>query len=363
MIRVQRWVLFSFFSFYSLFAQAVVTTCIQGSEKKTQIQNIVVTQAPDDSFLRYFQVSQDKNIVRKVASVVGCATYQTPSKDVIEDAAEIQEKSSQIKVKRECFVASMKREHGTDEFFCPSSSSKGRMSLGVPSDNGQCLTDQIVDYTSWAFHEVISCMSDPKKPIDPLTLFALMNNESAFHFYVASKGGVGIGQLTTSAIDAVNNPDRSGSNNYIEQIKNSDNPHCAPFKKALAEPLKNSYAGGYCPLLQPSGGFARSLVYSVSYYLMTRDTLMTRVNSFLGKKGEERASFYNYAALAMYGPTALNEESHVIQAYTESKGNFTKFMSAMRKKIPYVANTLKSAEDVITSEDTNIKNLGDCLEP
>lgn len=358
--------IFCFFSCFGLLAKADGPTCLQGSGKKTQIHNMLLKSAPEQSLLRAYQdqISNAGNRSPAQTTDKNCDPhqYQQSLLDLADDVQNISQQIAKAKIKRQCFVASMKRQHGTDEYFCPSSFSQGRVPLGVPSDNGQCLSDAIVDYTRWAFHEAISCMSDPKKPIDPTTLFALMNNESAFHFYVASRGGVGIGQLTSAAIDAVNNPERSGSTNYIDKIKNSSDPHCAPFKKALQEPLKNSYNSSYCPLLQPSGGFARSLVYSLSYYLMTRDTLMAKVNEAFEKKGEERAPFYNYAALAMYGPTALSEQAHVIQAYSESKGDFKNFISALRKKIPYVSQTLKSAEDVIQSEDTSIHNLSDCLE-
>jgi hypothetical protein len=352
------------FPFVGRLAHADVPLCLEGSEKKAQIHQMIAEPASEGSLLQYYQRSvalKKGPLLPAVATQDECCQVNPPLQQVKSEAQKIMDAIQKTHIKRECFVAAMKRQFDTSEYFCPSSSFKGRVSLGVSSEKGQCLTDEIVDYTRWAFHEAIACMSDPQKPIDPLTIFALMNNESALHFYVASKGGVGIGQLTTAAIKAVNNSSRFGVD-YIEQIRESSNPHCAPFRRALEHPLENSYSNGYCPLLQPSEGLARSLVYSISYYLMTRDSLMTKVNNFLMRKNEERAPFFNYAALAMYGPTALQEQSQVIDAYLLARGSVKAFVQMMRKKIPYVSNTIRSAEDVIRSEDTHIQHLSDCLE-
>jgi hypothetical protein len=356
-------------------ARAAGAQCLVGSQRKTEIHDLLQIQNHDHGLIEAYQESRLQGPRRELASsneasaAVDSNTNKEsrcPVKSALQDA---QKNSLRILqnvplpgVKRECFVISMKRRHGSEEFYCPSSSLRGRETLGVPGDSGQCLTNDVIDYTRWAFHEAVNCMSDPARPIDPLTLFLLINNESAFHFSTANRGGVGIGQLTSAAIDAVNHPERSGTKNYLQMVKESRNPHCEPFKKALAEPLSNSYSGGYCPLLQPSEGLARSLIYSISYYLMTRDSLMTGVLHHFAKKGVERAAFYDYAALAMYGPTALAEQAHVIQAYDESKGDLRTYLSLLKKKIPYFADTLKSTGDIIRSENTNIHSLKDCLE-
>lgn len=373
---ILTFILLNFVGFFAKAADAPI--CIQGSEKKTQIHDLISAQAPDvnGGLAGYYQLSKESTISRAVASLrdlpANCLPHKETLNELFSQEAQIQNIASHYRIKHECFVAAMKRNHFNEEYFCPSSSTKNpnksgknpnaAVDLGKPGDSGECVSTTMVDYVEYAFHEAISCLSDPQKPIDPVTIFAMMNNESAFHFYVAYSGGVGVGQLTTDAINAVNK--HPGAPDYLEQVRNSKNPHCAPFKKALSEPLKNSYDNDHCPLLQPSEGFARSLIYSISYFLMTRDYLMKDVINFFNDAGEGRAPFFNYSALVMYGPKALKEQANVIAAYKASKQNFNKFRDLLDKKASYGKDTIDKADEVIKSSDTgpDIKRLGDCLE-
>lgn len=267
-------------------------------------------------------------------------------------------------IRKSCIRASMMREHGNTEFMC-NSSTGSQKDLGTPGNSGSCLTEQIVDYTWWAFHKAIYCLSDPAKPIDPMMIFLKMNNESTFHMQVASRGGKGIGQLTTSAIAQVKQSGR------LQKVLNSTNPNCTPFKQALKEAQPADAKGNACLLIEPNDGLARNLIYSISYYLETRDNLLNNfggskknsINYALKSAGIEDARFYNLAALASYGPEGSSVQSELKDAFKASGNNYSRFRTEVINRIPYVSNIANKADEAVDGAENGVKKLTDCYDP
>ena len=100
---------------------------------------------------------------------------------------------AQPKIKKECIVAALNRKipANTDAYACAGKTPK-------TIDKNQCITDRGARYIEFALSQAMSCLSTPESPIDPRTVLKKLNNESGFNFFIASEGGVGIGQLISA---------------------------------------------------------------------------------------------------------------------------------------------------------------------
>ncbi|MES3037982.1 MAG: hypothetical protein V4736_08760 [Bdellovibrionota bacterium] len=120
------------------------------------------------------------------------------------------------RVSRNCVEAALKMSTGgNNSRFCGSVTAGG---LGRSSQD-ICYTSEMIDYLTWSFNSAIECMSDDIQ-MDARLIFMKMSNESLFNFSVASEGGVGLGQLTSSALQALSKE----ANRYITNVQFSGKP-------------------------------------------------------------------------------------------------------------------------------------------
>ncbi|MGZ3744375.1 MAG: hypothetical protein ACXVB1_09530 [Pseudobdellovibrionaceae bacterium] len=172
-------------------------------------------------------------------------------------------------IKRECIAASLKRRPGNEGHICKDQ--KIKMSYNTADSSNQCFTEDTLDYIHFAVNSAIQCMSPVEDPIDSRMIFTKFNNETAFNPSIAWKGGAGLGQLTTPAINEI----IEGKGRYIiESIANSEKPECEGFRNVAKSDLQKSPSfrlKNSCPWISPGDGLARNLIYSIGYYLTMRD--------------------------------------------------------------------------------------------
>lgn len=370
--------------FFSLNVLADAPACLQGTAEKNQISNLLQSYKgkdpknlasiyhayadAGDNISQLYSIAEQRSgngleairpLVRKLNVEEDAMNCVGPDKSLTQNVSNIRKVvalSEVPAIKKSCIRSSMMREHGGSEYYCSSSTAKAQ-DLGSPGGNGSCLTEKMVDYTWWSFHKAIYCLNDPAKPIDPMFIFMKMNNESTFHMQVSSAGGQGIGQLTSPAIAQVKQSGR------LDEVINSTNPNCAPFKEALRRSQPGDAKGNMCQMIDPNDGMARNLIYSVSYYLETRDVLMRSFNNALEEAGIEDARFHNMGALAAYGPKGLSIQPQLIEALRASGKNYSKFKEEVRKRITYVDNIAEKADEAVDGAENGVTKLSDCYDP
>jgi hypothetical protein len=258
------------------------------------------------------------------------------------------------RIKKTCVVAALQRSNQTQGYFCPTPTSKP-VKVGSPGARGPCISPEIADYVTWAVNEAIECLSTPEAPIDPLTVLKKLNNETGFSFFQASSGGVGIGQLTSNAIAEVNQ-----NTDLLERVKSSNKPACAPFKSALQKPQPDNIR--WCPLLHYSEGLAANLIYSLGYFVHTRDDLMSGFRAQLQRCGIERADILNLGALAAYGAEGLGVRGTLTELLRKHCHQPDRFIAEAERRVLYLRQVKGSLQETLDLAGTNIRRIEDCIE-
>lgn len=363
------------FVFTGLFGlQAPATTgvfCINGSPDNLALHNqILKTQertrlfhgppAPNAQFADYFFM--EKNLPRVTSpsngagNPCGIRSEADPAKQLQSAARDLDRSVPFPRIKRECVAAGLRRESNTSGYLC-SSSNAAVKNIGSPGSKGPCVSDLLTDYITWAVNQAIQCLSTRERPIDPLYVLMKFNNETGFSFFQASKGGVGIGQLTSPAIQEINRTAEA----HLEKVKSSENPACQAFKNILNQPQPDD-ATRWCSLVHYSEGLGRSLLYSLSYFVHTRDNLMGPFEQALDKCGLERADLRNMGALAAYGPEGLGVRTKLARTLRESRCSPERFMTRARQAVPYLAATRSKLEEALQLAGSTIRKAEDCIE-
>jgi hypothetical protein len=238
------------------------------------------------------------------------------------------------KITNECIAASLKRNPGQTGYTCNSAISPNKAS----NANIQCVTKDTVDYIHFAVNSAIQCMSS-EDPIDSRIIFKKLNNETGFNPSLAWKGGAGLGQMTNIARREIS---IGKGRPLLYEIANSSKAECAGFKDIARNDLANSPAirpANYCAWVSPSDGLARSLIYSIGYYLTMRDQYIKpeiekRSPSLL--KVKELIS--DLTAIS-YGAEGLDHAKWLLQKF---RVNYTTIASELEAKIRTNSAYLKS---------------------
>lgn len=261
------------------------------------------------------------------------------------------------KIKKACIMASLKRQNSTQGYYCQTSKSKPTP-IGPPGTDGPCISEEMVNYVTWAVNSAIECQSTRENPIDPLMVFKKMNNETGFSFFQASTGGVGIGQLTTSAIKEVNRT----LDDTLSKVRHSKTPSCQPFQTLLNQKTKPEDATKWCSLLHFSEGLGNNLLYSIGYFIHSRDNLMGRFQRQVDKCGIERADVKDTGALAAYGPNGLDIQERLISILKNTCNDPDAFIKKATKDIQYLKQTNEKSNEVLNLAEYGIKKIEDCIE-
>lgn len=226
----------------------------------------------DESCLTTDLVKKNSNVCSKRVSFIQEIKTPEPSREI----ASISQTPRALKITQECIAASMTREAGGDGYIC--GATKRARPYGKAHGNTlQCVNDDMADYLTFAVNSAIQCMSsigptsEETNPIDSRVIYKKINNETAFNPSLAASIGVGVGQLTTWAVKDI--AKKNGNGRYIlEKIAESKKQECQGFKKVAVKDLKKRpTVQETCAWVSPGDGLARSLIYSVGYYLTLRD--------------------------------------------------------------------------------------------
>lgn len=243
-------------------------------------------------------------------------------------------------IQRACVQASMKRESG-NVYFCESPQS-APISVGTYGRNGACITEEIADYTTWLTNEAIRCVHDVVSyHIDPRLTLLKYNNESHFGFFIASENGVGIGQMTSAALGDL------PKNEFLKKVIASKKKSCQLFQKALQKPVTSIGSASYCSLVHIEDGFARSLIYSLVHFQQFREKYLPNLIPQMQNLNPSHRIYRDWAALALYGPEAMNNRSQILASYQTKPRDPNSFKENLAQRIPYIRDTLNKEKELL----------------
>ncbi|HEY8270129.1 MAG TPA: hypothetical protein VIG33_04525 [Pseudobdellovibrionaceae bacterium] len=238
------------------------------------------------------------------------------------------------KINRECIAAAMKRNPGDTGILCTTPKSISRK-----NKTNQCINDNTVDYIHFAVNSAIQCMSSDD-PIDSRVLLKKFNNETAFHPSIASKGGVGLGQMTSIAVNEIS----QGQGRYIlENIAASRKTECKGFRDIAAKDLEKNpriNSKNFCPWVSPGDGLARNLIYSIGYYLTLRDQYIIPAVERRSSSLSSSKDLINDLTNISYGPEGLKQVEWILQKYrVNNKTSTQTLQSQVNKNSKYLEDT------------------------
>ena len=270
-------------------------------------------------------------------------------------ATQIPQQNKSEMIRKECIVAAMKRNPGNTGYVCeyagdqnPIGYDPGKQSVlksygRASGPTAQCVDDKMTDYIHYAVNSAIQCLSGVSK-IDSKTLFRKINNESAFNISVASRGGLGIAQMTTIAVKEMTDPQLGKGRYVLDHVAASNDSSCTGFKDVATQDLKKSPStseSNRCAWLSPGDGLARNLMYSIGYYLTMRDKYLVPA---LKRRAPELASnedLVNDLTSVSYGAEGIKHAKNLIRKFRVNNGSN---VAELRKKIRGGSVYLKAIE-------------------
>jgi hypothetical protein len=260
------------------------------------------------------------------------------------------------RLKKACVVAALKRQSGGEGYLCRSPASQP-IKIGSANEAGPCVTPDMAEYLTWAVNSAVECLSTKEKPLDPLLVLKKFNNETGFAFFQAGAGGVGMGQLTSSAIQEINRT----SKQTLAPFRNQKKKACLPFQQALS---RRAPAGSNqrCHFLHYSEGLSNSLSYSLAYLVHSRDDLLPEFTKEARKCGIKKQQAYDLAALASYGPEGSKVQGTLLKILKKTCKKPDLFIAEVQRQIPYLKQTQSKMRELLRLAGPSIKKPEDCLE-
>lgn len=259
-------------------------------------------------------------------------------------------------ITKQCIEASLQRDINQKAYAC---NQKKQAKAFENSGKGvtPCLNQESVNYIHYSVNLAIKCFASIRKPIDPRFLLKKINTETGFNFFLASDGGTGLGQITSSPVkDLAGKKEGEGNARPIlEDLLASKDPACDPFKRVLKKDLKTPPPmppiDNVCTYVAANDGLARTLIMGIGYYIYTRDeTVIPFLESKMGAAGAD-PHLINYATLLSYGPKGPNGAKAFMDGFNKKTGA----TKAIQK--------LKSAKYIADAEKRFTKELLPSLKP
>lgn len=330
---------------------------------------------------------------------------------------------NQGRIKPECVAAAMSRGAVNPGYLCSSpADTNPRVITGNNNREGPCMSPEIVNHVTWVVNQALACVGAMDQPINPEIVLRKFNNETGFHFYRAYRGGVGMGQLTTSAARQV----LSGNTPVFQRFRESQEPACQPFKRPVLDVERrleansahrqqrgpatrsggrsqagresaqrrpqaapNPQAGtlepeNWCNLISSSNGLAANTMMSLLYFIHTRANIVeSRIRPLLQSAQIDLAKqqrFIDLATLAAYGREGNNGTLNLVEplrtALRQSRGNadvaWQRFSEVARGEVTYLQETENKSRELIdrirpfnriTGRNFEANSTAECIEP
>lgn len=338
--------------------------CIVGSAELSEVASTFLCQeganldAPSQVYVQSQKLNEDK-------SCEVCTAYQSWAASYSEVAKQVSLPRGSIEISAACIASSMKRAPNvkSPRYDCADEKSKLSSSKVGSTNSGQCMTQQLLDYTAWSVSQAMSCAEEAVRnlkpgahPLPQELLFQKINNESAFLFYIhQASSGTGLGQMTSIAAEEIVQ-DRAkellGKANELSQSKSSS---CHSMRSIIRTPARLDSAGTLspCSLMSVNEGMPRNALYSAMLFAFYRD-IEPSVQEKITKKNKANAEYMNtlgLIAFSRFGPvgaTALaNKPIETLRKNAYVKETNSKFNEFFQYHLPggeSAAAKLKAAQ-------------------
>jgi hypothetical protein len=335
--------------------------CANIENENLNPKNAAVDQSVQTStspLMRAFQALKKSVMARTQAGFcIECSRASAKKSGI---PAKIQLPTKNI-IKRECILAALKRDIQGTAVTCDTHGKERKIKNSGKS--APCLTNPTVDYLYYAVNQAIDCLSTKASPLDAKFVLKKMNNETGFNFALASRSGTGVGQVISSPVDELagwHSRGRfiPGNGNYVlEEVVNSKNPSCAPFKAIIQKDLQSppptpTKAANFCDWVNPGDGLARSLIYSIGYFRHARDYYVTRIVKDTAPELLRNKEVMNNLTLVAYSAGGNVAVQTTLDRYYRGKGiNAATFLKKIRQNNTY----LRAVDNKMSELSVNLK--------
>ncbi|MGZ3772190.1 MAG: hypothetical protein ACXVCY_05555 [Pseudobdellovibrionaceae bacterium] len=337
------------FSFASFANEACVNDLFGQKKAKDEKINALFEQA-QDPLIQDFLQSQINSSANKSdgenSSPSDCKSSLLNAPAEIKSSLSFLHNTSKIKqIKKACIVAALQAQSNNTGYVCD-----GNKVIEV-QNNGQgapCLNQKVVDYLHYVTNKAISCVSANREPIDPRFILKKLNLETGFNFFLASKIGVGLGQLTSDSVRELagwhegRTAKHGNAEYFLKEIINSQDSACLPFAKILQNDLKSPpkiNSKNYCSWTNPEHGIAKNVIYSVMYYAFLREHIIQPSLQKKSRSLAEDSDIVNYLTLTAYSKGGAAKAIKIINDLKlDRKSNPKKTIENITKNNTYVEN-------------------------
>lgn len=311
--------------------------CIKGSIANRSFQNELMSAK--EGLAKEFR---DLNGLTNTVAQVGCIACQ------LNKTSAVDQKITSNVVTKECVEGALKRQVSQIAVICKNGNPVQTTNLtagGFP-----CVTSDVSGYITHVSNKVLSCFNNlelksGKMQIDQKTFFGKINNESGFNFSPSYTGGVGAGQLTSSAVTEMNVFPKSGKSangRYIlDALLNSKSSDCGNLKEFISEDKKNKISSPrkpICDWISMSRGLPKNLIYSVGYFAFLKDSLLKEMKSRkinIDDESLDKMALISYYRGPKKGKAYLREWKRNPSALAQVKQRLNNevYIKAIRKKL------------------------------
>ncbi len=250
------------------FSTSAQETCLSGKKENgnliTQL-NMAKAKSPVTEIIYKQYKLKDATLVEASPKCAECEK----DKKLMEPPKEIEGLSSRLNgapsaptlvFKPECLATSNTFSAGTNEVACPHGE---KMKANKSKNNGLCITNEIMTYQNAVISSFLSCARrSGLTTFSASSLYKMFSIESAFKPQYASRGGVGMGQLTSIFVEDIHQPWRGRK--FLEKISKSDLQECEAAKLIAQEDLLSKpKIADTCSFIQSGKGLERNILYSL----------------------------------------------------------------------------------------------------
>lgn len=343
----------------SIFSRADENQCIQGSPKNQILKRTI--QTSNAALVKEFRVAMGLNLSE---GHLGCTSGSCPPA-----VRPMNLGVGFAEIPKTCIVASLKRKVNQTSFDCRRrETSNGNyhwkyIKRAGGSARAQCFDDLTVDYIHYVTNKVSNCfqgLSGTDKlrnlnvvnTVDPKVVYSMINNESGFNFTYSHNGGVGAGQLTSSAVQEMNihNPSRTGRNvqegqgrYFLDSVLSSNKLACRSLKPVILNDKKFKYHSPQsinCEWTSLETGLARNLIYSIGYFSFLKNSIIGPELKLRAPEAYKDPEILDMLSLIAYGPGGGNKAKQVIRTLNiRSAGKSLERVKQQLKRETYLAAT------------------------
>lgn len=223
--------------------------CLSGKPGNNHLSNQLKNAQANSPISKLISAKYGIGIQTEADVCVNCENTKNP---IVDHQKVAKEKTF---IKTECVEAAGTIQMGTNEISCPDAKI---------AKHNFCFTKKHTDYQNAVLSEFYKCVKSVNPmPLTIQGLFEIYTLESGFKPAYSSRGGNGLGQLTSVFIKDLHQKHRGKI--VFNKILNSNEPSCEAAKLIIQKDnLKQPTLDNKCDFTQYGEGLERNMLYTVT---------------------------------------------------------------------------------------------------